>query len=614
MFLKIPIFPLLLALFLSVFYCASTVLDTFENIDFDVFDWQSKQLSPTLAADSDIVIIAIDDYSLGAMNNIAGRWVWPRSVHAQLIESFNETHLSVVVFDLLFAERDIYNPDADRYFNEVLNDSSNVYFASLQQNMSQAGGVLLSELPVELAINKTVAAAENARASFILPQAIEQKHWQTGTINFMPSADGVGRFYDVYRDIHGWQIKSLAANVVASLSLPLPEQQNILLQWRGNTQQPFQTLSYVDVYQAVLNNDAAYLSQLKNKIVIIGTTASGLFDARSTPINHHIPGVYMLAMAIDNLKSQRFLTEFNSLLHWFIGCVCIFAIACCFIFFNRYSTQVLVAVVVFILTTVLLILTSRYFLLHQQVLFIGTTLLFSVFSFLLYSLSYGYIEYQQRQKTVAMFNRFLDPKIVESLFKKGALSPEKLNKKQVVTVLFSDIRNFTSISEKKDAQEVVDLLNQYFNQQVAIIFNNNGTLDKFIGDCIMAFWGAPLESKTHAIDAINTALLMEQELIAFQQTLPPELEHFNIGIGIHTGEVLVGMIGSDLRLDYTIIGDTVNLASRIEGLTKDSARILVSEQTMQLAEHAFDFVYQGEYAIKGRDAKVHLYQPSLRKI
>jgi adenylate cyclase len=211
-----------------------------------------------------------------------------------------------------------------------------------------------------------------------------------------------------------------------------------------------------------------------------------------------------------------------------------------------------------------------------------------------------------------MFSRFLDPTVVNKLLKDDALLPEQLNKTATLTVLFSDIRGFTHIAEQSDVQTLVNLLNDYFNQQVNIIFAHQGTLDKFIGDCIMAFWGAPQESSDHAVKAIHAALAMELQLAEFKKTLPINLQHFEVGIGIHTGECIVGMIGAKRRLDYTVIGDAVNLASRIEGLTKHSTRILVSEQTKLMAEEVFDFFYQGEHKVKGRDALVKLYQPRVK--
>jgi adenylate cyclase len=261
----------------------------------------------------------------------------------------------------------------------------------------------------------------------------------------------------------------------------------------------------------------------------------------------------------------------------------------------------------------ILIFISEYFLFQQVALLIGRILVFMSASFILCCLIYGYLEYINRQKALAVFGRFLDPKVVLKLLAEKKLTAGQLNKKQMVTVLFSDIRNFTQLSEKHAAEDIVSLLNRYFSEQVNIIFQQKGTLDKFIGDCIMAFWGAPLSNTNHAVDAINAALAMEEQLLAFRQSLPVEMQQFDVGIGIHSGEAVVGLIGAELRSDYTVIGDTVNLSSRIEGLTKNHCRILISEQTKILAEHAFDFIYFGEHEVKGKQEKVKLFQPK-RKI
>ena len=493
--------------------------------------------------------------------------------------------------------------------------SNGIYFATLEQKLIAGGGVLLKTLPEELGLTRTASADEHAKGNFILPRAINSKYWQLGSINFNADFDGVGRYYDVYRELSGWQLPSLPARLVSSLALPLPKQQHILLQWRGGAEQPYLTLSYAEVYQAIVNNDSAFLQQLSGKIVLVGATASGLFDARKTPLNDNLPGVYMLATAIDNLKNERFLIPVSEFKQTLIGVLVILLTYACFIVVKNYVRKIGYGLLFMLVASLSLSGISTVLLKQQQVLFIGAILFVMLFSFLTFSLLYGYFEYRNRQQALAMFGRFLDPKVVYKLLAENALSPEQLNKKQILTILFSDIRNFTQLAEKSDAEAVVKLLNQYFNQQVAIIFKNNGTLDKFIGDCVMAFWGAPIqrEPKLDAVAAINTALMMEQQLLLFRQSLPAQLQNFDIGIGIHTGECIVGMIGADLRIDYTVIGDTVNLASRIEGLTKNNARILVSEQTKSLASHAFDFSYQGEYSIKGRQGKVKLYHPKRRE-
>jgi adenylate cyclase len=220
------------------------------------------------------------------------------------------------------------------------------------------------------------------------------------------------------------------------------------------------------------------------------------------------------------------------------------------------------------------------------------------------------LERRSREQAVQMFNRFVNPHVVQELIAHGGLS--RGGESRQISVLFSDIRGFTTLSEKRSPQEIVALLNRYFTLQVEVVFRHGGSLDKFIGDCIMAFWGAPLDDPEHAHHAVAAALEMADALQHFKRELGEQDADFDVGIGIHSGPAVVGLIGSDQRREYTAIGDTVNLASRIEGLTKGTSRILVSSETMKLCGNAFDFKSFGLYKVKGRDQEVELYAPKIR--
>jgi adenylate cyclase len=215
-------------------------------------------------------------------------------------------------------------------------------------------------------------------------------------------------------------------------------------------------------------------------------------------------------------------------------------------------------------------------------------------------------EKRRRQQAVQLFNRFLDPRVVQQLTNQTTLADAEVGRSQEITVLFSDIRGFTTLSETRSPEEIVTLLNQYFDQQVEVIFEHHGTLDKFIGDAIMAFWGAPIATADHAQQAVLAALAMSENLEKFRLSLGYP---FEIGIGIHTGKAVVGLIGSSRRLDYTAIGDAVNLASRIEGETKGVSRILVSESTRNACGDMFDFIDHNEFTVKGRAQSVRLFEP-----
>ena len=224
----------------------------------------------------------------------------------------------------------------------------------------------------------------------------------------------------------------------------------------------------------------------------------------------------------------------------------------------------------------------------------------------------GYLrERRSREQTMKEFSRFVNPHVVRELLASGG-SLSRSGESRHISVLFSDIRGFTSLSENRTPQQVVELLNRYFTLQVEVVFRHGGSLDKFIGDCIMAFWGAPLDDKRHAQRAVAAALEMAEVLQRFKQELADEDADFDVGIGIHSGAAVVGLIGSEQRREYTAIGDTVNLASRIEGLTKGLSRILVSNETKKLCGDEYIFIAFGEHQVKGREQAVQLFAPSRR--
>jgi adenylate cyclase len=215
-------------------------------------------------------------------------------------------------------------------------------------------------------------------------------------------------------------------------------------------------------------------------------------------------------------------------------------------------------------------------------------------------------ERNARMAALTQFSRFTNPHVARQLVERGGIETGRRD----VTLLFSDIRGFTTLSETRKPEEVIELLNRYFSLQVDVVFRHGGSLDKFIGDCIMAIWGAPLDDPEHAKHAVACALDMADTLQAFKRELGAEHVDFDVGIGLHSGPAVVGLMGSQKRLEYTAIGDTVNLASRIEGLTKDAKRrILVSKDTMERCADAFDFVSCGSYHVKGRAQPVELFEP-----
>jgi len=557
-------------------------------------------------ADPDIVVIDIDELSLRNMSDLAGRWPWPRSIHGELLEHLLKQSPKAVVFDILFSEPDIFRPDGDQYLSEVIQSTDKVFLPILHINAKKIipRPPPLTEYSASLGATNPKQGNTVPRPYLVLPHALDSSAWQLGTINFTADKDGIGRSYEVRHKIGEWSIPSLPYRVASALTDDLTTEDRITLNWRSGNAKPYTTHPYFDVYSALSEGQNFNRTDyFENKIIIIGSTAPGLHDIESTPINSVYPSLYILATAIDNLLNDDALAQWNR------G----YEIALVVALFASILVGVTYIVNIFYVSILILSLSGflagfSFLPLTEKLLFpiAGDLVLLWIFAILLFGLRYlqGQKEFAQ---AVELFGRFLDPNVVKNLVDQGITQELTQGRTAQVTILFSDIRNFTTLSEKHTAAEVVELLNQYFSSQVRVIFRHQGTLDKFIGDAIMAFWGEPVNSERHAMDAVEAALDMADAVEVFKRDFgAPD---FDIGIGIHTGEVVAGAIGSDARYDYTIIGDAVNLASRIEGLTKGKCRVLVSATTRSGCGDNFDFKEIGDYMVKGRKEPVTVFEP-----
>lgn len=552
----------------------------------------------------DIVIIDVDDASLGAMANVVGRWPWPRSVHAELLEAILAQQPKAVVFDILFSEKDLYRPDADAYFAEVMGGANNLFLPALHVTTNQDNLYpVVGSYPEQAGIQPAVTNAQPARANLLLPWALPATVWKLGTINLAVGNDGIGRAYEVRHRFGDWYMPSLPARVISSLR-SLPEQDDFLMFWLSGDE-PFSRHPYASVFQQVYEGKP-YLSDqyFKDKIVVIGATATGLGDIQATPMSGTYPGVYILSTAMHNLLHEEQLHRAHPLAVWLLTMLGILLLArSCW-----RARQGGAAVAMLLVWLLVLPVVSYAFLVWQQMLLgVVSIMLILLATFISLITVQFFIRQQAYRHAIDIFGRFMDPEVVKQLVQEGRHQALMQPKTVRATVLFSDIRNFTTLSEQHTAGEIVDMLNAYFSRQVKVMFSHEGTLDKFIGDAIMAFWGAPLAVEHAEIKAVSAALDMIEQLAEFRAE--SGLDGFDIGIGIHTGDLVVGAIGSERRYDYTAIGDAVNLASRIEGLTKDLAHILVSDETRKACGEAFDFVQVGTYKVKGRDELVTVYQP-----
>jgi adenylate cyclase len=510
----------------------------------------------------------------------------------------------------------VLRPEFDDYFAEVMAAQPHLYLPTLLMDTTDKSHArLLNSYPTSLPLEKNTGANKQARADLLLPAMGKPEHWRLGLVNFHENEDGTARHYQLVNELDGWTLLSLPYVLARDLQLSttLPTTNHAVdwrLDWRAgdddHKDKPYTTLSYADVWQKMQIGEKDL--SLTGKIVLIGSTAAGLHDLRPTPLSAQYSGLYILANTIDNLKN-------NAQLYYYpVAGLCAGLLLLGWLWRRLQGNAHLQHTALwFGIWSVLLLLTSTLAIL--QPLFFLPPCLIPVLSPLLACglfLAIGSVlRYMQEQQAhaaaIEMFGRFLDPLVVKQLAQEGLNEDTLAGKNCDISVLFSDIRGFTTMSEKATAAEIMSLLNAYFSRQVHVIFQHQGTLDKFIGDAIMAFWGAPLADEQHAIHAVSAALDMVDELLRFRDERG--LESFDVGIGIHSGPAVVGMLGSEQRLEYTAIGDTVNLGSRLEGITKGIARILVSQSTRDACGDAFEFIPHGAVTVKGRVEPVNIYEP-----
>jgi adenylate cyclase len=598
LWLNKAIFAGLLALFVL-----GELLGAFTEMDARAGDillrWHVTDRKPP----PDIVLIDIDQASLDdpQMLELAGNWPWPRAIHGELVNFLVAQKPAAIAFDLIFSEPDVFRPASDAILTEAVATSN----ALLPLVVAADGNPTpLRDLPEIMGVRPGPNAIPDAGLPLIAPKAIAPEFWRTGLINFLADTDRVGRRYWINYPHAGWTLPSMPRRIAEQAGWSVPAHDAIVLHWYGSS---FEKYSYRELYLESQKSNPKP-PDLAGKVLIIGAAAPGLHDLRPTPLGATTAGPEILATAVANLHHNDWLRPAHAAWNLALG---LFGIAIIWLAFLRRPNplSIAAALAVFSLTIHLVAL----WLLNRNIQWTPFGALLAIWlSFALAATASYLKERRQRDLAVQMFSRFLDPHVVRSLTSEGQLTGAEASVSREITVLFSDIRGFTTLSESRTPEEVVNLLNRYFDLQVAAIFAEGGTLDKFIGDAIMAFWNAPIEAPDHAVRAVRAALGMSRALEGFRKELGDFGAEFDIGIGIHTGPAVVGFLGASQRLDYTAIGDTVNLSSRIEGQTKGVARILISEATMCACGNVFDYIDHGEVTVKGRSRAVRLFEPKER--
>jgi adenylate cyclase len=586
-----------------------------EPVDWVLADELARLRAPSIKPDPDIVIVDIDEHSLEAMDPV-GRFPWPRYVYGEVVEEFRKQGAKAIVFDIELYEPDQQRPDSDAALQDAVLKTTNSFFPiQLLDRLNEVEGRKLGEIGDLLAFGKAPDADPNVIVPMELPNVIDYKRdpgaWgRTGFINFNVDSDGIGRRYWLRQTFAGWEIPSLPTRVARAFGWKVPAGDALPLTWSAGAR-PHAQVSFSDLYFDIQNEKRKRPpDEFRNKIVLIGASATYLRDIKTTPIAAaRYPGVEILATAIDNLKNGRNLVIARDAWRY----LSVFALFVPLLYaLKRRANLVRILGVLFVATLGIVGAAYAALIGYNVLILIGTPLVFAWVFFLLASLRAYLKEQRAKEQRELVLSRFLDRRLVKQLVAEGVKLEDFKSETRTITVLFSDIRGFTALSETKPAEEIVAMLNRYLSQQAETVFRHGGTLDKFIGDAIMAFWNAPTDDAKHAEHAVACALEMVETLMRFNGELAQSgVAPLDIGVGINTGPAVVGFVGSQRKLEYTAIGDTVNLASRIEGETKGRTRVLVTSTTRQAIGDTFRFVDWGSLSVKGRAAQVNVYSPEV---
>jgi adenylate cyclase len=574
----------------------SIVREYVESRTFDLRVRLRDHLHPRVAPDN-VLIVAVDEKSVAEI----GRWPWGRDVIADLVGRISSGGPSVIGVDVLFTERE--SREADARLGAAFRKAGN---AVLSMAFFVPKGKAEIPSPTEVPDSLFDAAFMDVRtvqgipwkkfavrAESALPPLPEFAATAAiGHVYSLPDRDGVLRWECLSVNYGDDCYPSLALQV-ARLALGIPMKEMIL--YGGSGVKLGDRFLPTDLHGRALINYLGeertfpYVSasgilrgrvppdRFRGKIVLVGTSALGLYDQKVTPLSANMPGVEKNANVVANILGNDFLRRSPGVVELAV----ILATGLLFGFLlPRYEAAGSTAIA---LGTIAAYIALTDYLSVYKDLWLGFVYPFANILVLAAADTVISLFYEERKarEIRRIFSSYVSPMIVEQLVShpgKAKLGGER----KEVTLLFSDIRGFTSFSEKRDPEEVVAMLNEYFGIMAGIVFHWDGTLDKFIGDAILAFWGAPLDQPDHAERAVRCALHMSDALQKLQKKWRAEgKEEMDCGIGINTGEVLIGNIGSQgKKMDYTVIGDHVNLGSRVQELTKKYAtRILITEFT-----------------------------------
>jgi adenylate cyclase len=627
----IPVAAALLAVVLGL-------LGFIRNIELDTYDLRVAATARPAAPARDIVLVSIDDESIRRLEPTVGRWPWPRLVHALVIDYLAAAGAKVIGYDILFAERDIRKfmvadtewtgDESDAALVESTKAAGNVVHiaeaASAElQDPSRALAQDLSAPALNVQLPAVECVETRPRLTPPFPALAAAAHG-IGHSLFILDSDGPVRRIPPFVKVRDRVAASFAVATAlaaggstAGMTLARVDDSGqcaLLVPWRGAAINPsgqptFQSYSFYDLFysqQQILENQKPGIDPalFKDRIVIVGGSAEALGESFTTPFPGDINGPEVHANMVDAILANRAIVRAPGWVAIAMAFVLAGAVAAAGVRLNAWLTGAVSFAILALLVWLSVALLAR-----------GTWIplvvpgLAIVFAFV-GDLAWKYVvEGREKRQIKKLFSRYVSKDVYDQLVANPTLAALG-GARRHMTVLFSDIRGFTTLSEKGTPEDVVAQLNQLFTRMVAVVFAHRGTVDKFVGDMIMALYSAPLDDADHADHAVETALAMIRTLnemnVEWQAQGKATLD---IGIGINTGDMVAGNIGSETIMSYTVIGDAVNLGARLESLNKEyGTRIIISESTRAALKGRYDIFPLGDVTVKGKTKPVAIFE------
>lgn len=593
-------------------------LAPFENRSFDLF---SRYMNPE-SSSGRVVIIEIDQQSVDALSAEGINWPWPRQVYAPIVEF---TSLADALFiDILYTEPSSYGQEDDTIFGEAVEDASNVYLPFFLSRNEKA---LSTE--DESFLRRFVIPGDSlpvpAYLSVTAPiDVIRHGVKGSGNVAIGPDSDGVYRKIPLVFGLGDMALPNLVFSYFTARGaaktkggeltfndrfLPLIDGKLLLRYARGNA--PFTVISAVDIlsaYRGVIPPGEKGMPTkdfFKGKVVFLGMTAAGLFDLKPTPISALSTGVHINATLFENLERGDFMRPVGVV---FVVLSILVLSASIIIFVLTFHTilQNLSALLIgslFIVAATALLFSHTFYL-------PATYLVVSLLASFILSAAFSYAsEGRERQFIKRTFSQYMDKTIVDYVLQDPDLIKPG-GKKARVTILFADIAGFTTISEENTPEDTALMLHRILNELTEVVIEEKGVVDKYIGDCIMAFWGTPLKTTEDPVNACRSALRFIDSVKKINVQFQKEgVGPIHIRVGLHTGDVIAGNMGSVRLFDFTVIGDAVNVASRLESVNKVfGTEVMVSGQTLDDTYGLFLAREIGPIEVKGRSEPVTVHE------